>query len=105
MFVAAVSSGRIFRVTTNAVLAAGESTLSPSIKVHPDQVTKSIFIEGLKDKNATVEIISFEGRKVLEQKTLNTDNRIDVSGIPAGAYFVTINSGGEKAYSKKIILR
>ncbi len=105
MFVAAVSSGKIFRVTTNAVLAAGESTLSSSIKVYPDTATKSIFIEGLKDKNATVEIISFEGRRVLEQKTLNADNRIDVSGIPAGAYFVTINSGGEKAYSKKIILR
>lgn len=105
MFVAAVSSGRIFRVTTNAVLATGESTLSLSIKVYPDPATKSIFIEGLKDENAKVEIISFEGKKVLEQKTLNVDNRVDVSGIPAGAYFITINSGGEKAYSKKIILR
>ncbi|WP_294224988.1 PQQ-dependent sugar dehydrogenase [uncultured Chryseobacterium sp.] len=105
LFVAAVNSGKIFRVTTSAVLGTQENDLSTSIKVYPNPASKTIFIEGVKDKNATVEIYNFEGRKVLDQGKIDSDNSINISGIPAGAYFININSGNLKSYSKKLIIK
>ncbi|WP_294331516.1 PQQ-dependent sugar dehydrogenase [uncultured Chryseobacterium sp.] len=105
LFVAAVNSGKIFRVTTSAVLGTQENDLSTSIKVYPNPASKTVFIEGVKDKNATVEIYNFEGRKVLDQVKIDSDNSINISGIPAGTYFININSGNLKSYSKKLIIK
>ena len=104
LFVAAVTSGKIFRITTTS-LGTNESSISTQIKVYPNPASKKIFIEGMKDKNTTVEIISFEGRKVLEQGKIESDNSVNISGIPAGVYFINLNSGNEKSYSKKIIIK
>jgi glucose/arabinose dehydrogenase len=105
LFVAAVNNGKIFRLTTSAVLGTQESHLSTSIKVYPNPASKTVFIEGIKDKDATIEIINFEGRKVLEQGKIEKDNSLNISGIPAGAYFININSGNLKSYSKKLIIK
>jgi glucose/arabinose dehydrogenase len=104
LFVAAVNNGKIFRVTTTT-LGTQENDLSIQIKVYPNPASKKIFIEGLKDKNTSVDIINFEGRKVLTQAKIGKDNSVDISGIPAGAYFITLNSGDLKAYSKKLIIK
>ncbi len=104
LFVAAVTSGKIFRITTTN-LGVQENELSNPIKVYPNPASKKIFIEGVKDKNAIVEIINFEGRKVLEQGKIESDNSVNISGIPAGVYFINLNSGNEKSYSKKIIIK
>lgn len=104
LFVAALN-GKIFRLTTSAVLGTQESDLSTSIKVYPNPASKTVFIEGLKDKNAHIEIINVEGRKVLEQGKIGSDNSINISGIPAGVYFININSGNLKSYSKKLIIK
>ncbi len=105
LFAAALSSGKIFKITTSAVLGTQENDLSTSVKVYPNPASKTVFIEGLKDKEATVEIYSFEGRKVLEQGKIDSNNSINISGIPAGTYFININSGNLKSYSKKLIIR
>lgn len=104
LFVAAVNSGKIFRITTTT-LGVQENDLSNQIKVYPNPASKKVFIEGVKDKNTTVEIISFEGRKVLEQGKIESDNSVNISGIPAGVYFINLISGNEKSYSKKIIIK
>ncbi|WP_336733395.1 PQQ-dependent sugar dehydrogenase [Chryseobacterium sp. VD8] len=104
LFVAAVTSGKIFRITTTT-LGVQENDFSNQIKVYPNPASKKVFIEGVKDKNTAVEIISFEGRKVLEQGKIESDNSVNISGIPAGVYFINLNSGNEKSYSKKIIIK
>ena len=105
LFVAAVNSGKIFRVTTSTTLGTQENDLSNQIKVYPNPASKKVFIEGVKDKNTSVEIINFEGRKVLEQGKIENDNSVDISGIPAGVYFINLNSGNQKSYSTKIIIK
>ena len=104
LFVAAVNSGKIFRITTTS-LGTNENSISTQIKVYPNPASKKVFIEGVKDKNTTVEIISFEGRKVLELGKIENGNSVNISGIPAGVYFINLNSGNEKSYSKKIIIK
>ncbi len=104
LFVAAVNNGKIFRVTTTT-LSTQENELSGAIKVYPNPASKKVYVEGIKDKNTTIEIINFEGRKVLKSAGVKSDNSLDISGIPAGAYFININSGNTKTYSKKLIIK
>lgn len=105
LFVAAVNNGKIFRVTTTT-LGTQENDLSNPIQVYPNPASKKVFVEGIKDKkNTTAEIISFEGRKILESAIIENDNSLDISGIPAGVYFININTGNTKTYSKKLIIK
>ncbi|MGE4515209.1 MAG: PQQ-dependent sugar dehydrogenase, partial [Chryseobacterium sp.] len=104
LFVAAVNNGKIFRVTTST-LATNENDLSSQIKIYPNPASKKVFIEGIKDKNTIVEIMNTEGRKVLEQSKIENDKSINISGIPAGVYFINLNSGNQKVYSKKLIIQ
>ncbi|MEC3876870.1 PQQ-dependent sugar dehydrogenase [Chryseobacterium salviniae] len=104
LFVAAVNNGKIFRVTTST-LGTNENGLSSQIKVHPNPASKKVFIEGIKDKNTTVDITNPEGRKVLVNAKIESDNSLNISGIPAGVYFLHLNSENQKSYSKKLIIK
>lgn len=104
LFVAAVNNGKIFRVTTTS-LGTQENENLAEIKVYPNPASKKVFIEGLKDKNISVEIINFEGRRILESVNIENDNSIDISGIPAGVYFINLKSGNLKSYSQKLIIK
>ncbi len=104
LFVAAVNNGKIFKVTTTS-LSTNENELSSSIKMYPNPASKKVFIEGIKDKNTTIDITNPEGRKVLENAKMESDNSLNISGIPAGVYFLHINSDNQKSYSKKLIIK
>ncbi len=103
LYVAAVNSGKIFKISTGT-LGTNENTLA-SIKVYPNPASKEIFIDGVKDKKATLEIISAEGRKVLEADQITNGKSINISGIPAGVYYINLKSGELKSYSQKLIIK
>ncbi|MFZ4927902.1 PQQ-dependent sugar dehydrogenase [Chryseobacterium sp. Mn2064] len=103
LYVAAVNSGKIFKISTGT-LSTQENTLT-SIKVYPNPASKEIFIDGIKDKKATLEIISAEGRKVLETDQIINGKGINISGIPAGVYYINLKSGELKSYSQKLIIK
>ncbi len=103
LYVAAVNSGKIFKITTGT-LATQENTLG-TIKVYPNPASKEIFIEGIKDEKATLEIINSEGRKVLTADKISNGTGINISGIPAGVYFINLKSGTLKSYSQKLVIK
>jgi hypothetical protein len=45
-----------------------------------------------------------EGRTVLESK-VKDDGSVDISGLSAGIYFVTIRSENLKIYSQKLVVK
>lgn len=104
LYVAAVNSGKIFKITTGT-LSTQENNSLGKINVYPNPVDKEIFINGIKDKKASAEIISSEGRKVLEINQIINGKGIDISGIPAGVYFINLKSGELKSYSQKIVIK
>lgn len=104
LYVAAVNSGKIFKITTGT-LGTEENNNLGKINVYPNPAHKEIFIKGTKDKKVTAEIISMEGRKVLEARQIIDGKGIDISGIPAGVYFINIKSGNLKSYSQKIVVK
>lgn len=103
LYVAAVNSGKIFKISTGT-LGTQENTLG-TIKVYPNPASKEIFIDGVTDKKATLEIISAEGRKVLETDQIIHGKGINISGIPAGVYYINLKSGALKSYSQKLIIK
>lgn len=104
LYVAAVNSGKIFKISTGT-LGTQENNNLGSVKVYPNPASKQIFINGVKDKKATAEIISAEGRKVLETDQIVNGKAIDISKIPAGVYFINLKSGNTKSYSQKLIIK
>jgi glucose/arabinose dehydrogenase len=103
LYVAAVNNGKIFKISTGT-LGTQENTLA-SVKVYPNPASKEIFIDGVTDKKATLEIISAEGRKVLETDKISNGKGINISGIPAGVYYINLKSGELKSYSQKLIIK
>ncbi|AYZ11466.1 T9SS C-terminal target domain-containing protein [Chryseobacterium arthrosphaerae] len=104
LYVAAVNSGKIFKITTGT-LSTKENDPLATMKIYPNPASKEIFIEGIKDKKITAEIISAEGRKVLETGQVTSGKSIDISGIAAGVYFINVKSGDLKSYSQKIVIK
>jgi len=104
LFVAALNTGKIYKITTGT-LSTQENTHLNELKIYPNPASKKVFIEGLQDKNSIAEIISAEGRRVLEGAKINSDNSVDISGIPSGVYYLILKSGDLKSYSQKLIVK
>ncbi len=104
LFVAAVNSGKVFKITTGS-LATDETSDLISINVHPNPASEKVFIEGLPDMNNTADLISTEGKIVLEKAKIEYDGSVDITGIPPGAYYLIIKSGDVKSYSQKLIIK
>ncbi|WP_160138803.1 PQQ-dependent sugar dehydrogenase [Chryseobacterium sp. c4a] len=104
LYVAGVESGKIFKITTGT-LNIRENNLSETLKIYPNPASKEIFISGIKDKSVTAEIISADGRKVLVTDHITNEKGINISGIPAGVYFINLKSGDYKSYSQKIVIK
>ncbi len=103
LYVAAVNSGKIFKISTGT-LSTHENSLA-NIRVYPNPASKEVFIDGVTDKKATLEIISAEGRKVLETDRITNGKGINISGIAAGVYYINLKSGELKSYSQKLIIK
>ncbi|WP_313000782.1 PQQ-dependent sugar dehydrogenase [Chryseobacterium gleum] len=104
LYVAAVNNGKIFKITTGT-LGTQEDNAFGNIKVYPNPASKEVFIDGVKDKKATLEIISADGRKVMETDKVSNGKGINISGIPAGVYYINLKSGELKSYSQKLIIK
>ncbi|QIY90359.1 PQQ-dependent sugar dehydrogenase [Chryseobacterium gallinarum] len=104
LYVAAVNTGKIFRITTGTLGTQENNTLE-TVKIYPNPASKEIFINGIRDPKITAEIINAEGRKVLETQQIINGKSIDISGIPAGVYYINLKSGDLKSYSQKLIIK
>lgn len=104
LYIAGVESGKIFKITTGT-LNTHENELSGTIKIYPNPASKEIFVSGIKDKSVTAEIITADGRKVLATDRITGEKGINISGIPAGVYFINLKSGDYKSYSQKIVIK
>lgn len=103
LYVAAVNNGKIYKITTST-LGTQENNLT-QVRIYPNPASERVFIEGLEYADAKVELISTEGRKVLDEIKLDSENSFDITGIPAGVYYLNIKSGDLKAYSQKLIIK
>lgn len=104
LYVAAVNSGKIFKVKTNSSLAISETEFNP-IRIYPNPASETIFIDGFTDKKTSVDLVGTDGRMVMENAKVNEDNSLDISWVPAGMYYIIVKSGDLKSYSQKLIIK
>ncbi|KMQ64214.1 cadherin [Chryseobacterium sp. FH2] len=104
LYIAAVNNGKVYKITTGT-LGTQENNNLGQIKIYPNPASTEVFVNGIKDKKVTAEIISAEGKKVLEAGLINDGESINISGIPAGVYYINLKSGGLKSYSQKLIIK
>lgn len=103
LYVAAVTSGKIFKITTGT-LAVGETDYESPVRIHPNPASEKVFIEGFNEKKRSADLISTEGKIVLENAKIENDNSINITGIPTGTYYLILKSGDIKSYSQKLIV-
>jgi hypothetical protein len=84
-------------------LSVDNNILDDKLSVYPNPVVDVLNIDTLKNlTNASFSIISSSGQSVVNSKSLNTNNSVDVSGLSSGIYFLSIVSDEEKKQYKFI---
>ncbi len=104
LYVAAVTSGKIFKIVSGT-LATDEAVMSEPIKVYPNPASEKIFVNMNNLQKISAEIISSEGLKVLEQRVIDHENGINITGIPAGVYYLILKNGDLKSHSQRIVIK
>jgi hypothetical protein len=82
-------NGILFSDYLTATSNKNQSSTLPSLKVYPNPVQHSLFINGSNSSNQTASIYNVLG-KLLERITVIPDQGIDVSGLEMGIYFVEV---------------
>ena len=103
LYVAAVTSGKIFKITTGTLAVAETDNYSP-VRIYPNPAYDKVFIEGFDEKKRSADLISTEGKIVLENARIENDGSIDITGIPTGTYYLILKSGNIRSYSQKLIV-
>lgn len=85
-----------------AVLSTEEITQNQDVKLYPNPVQNGkLFIEG-NQEISVIHMYNLTGKKVLTVKQANIEN-VDVSGLNAGMYIITIESNQQQIHRKIII--
>lgn len=85
-----------------SVLSAKETELNQS-KIYPNPAKTEIFVE-LKSSNATASIYDSKGSLIRSGlKMTSGKNRIDVSTLTSGVYFIEISDGNNKVFTHKFM--
>ncbi len=75
-----------------------------SVMIFPNPANDKLFIEGLKDKNTSVSILSLDG-KLIKQINMKGNNSIDISDIRQGVFLIHLINSESYLIEKLIIQR
>jgi aminopeptidase YwaD len=102
---AAVGALQHFATASTSLLATDEVKQNPLelIKVYPNPAKDYLQVEVPKTiKNFNLELSDMSGRLLLNREN---ETKVNVSGVPDGAYLVTVKSEGKTAVRKIIIAK
>jgi len=74
-----------------------------TIYPNPSNGQFTIDVTGFENKNIAVSIFSQMGRNVFENSSLKNQEKVDLSNLPKGIYFVTLTSGADAVQRKLVI--
>lgn len=101
------ASGRPFQHVTVYPLGVEEATTHDVLKIHPNPATD--FIEVVYDlgQNPTelLQITSAAGTVLKEERLNNKNTRIDISGLSAGWYVITLKTTAGEMLRTKLVVR
>jgi hypothetical protein len=80
-----------------------EEVETNEILFYPNPVKDKFFIKNDKQKITKLRILDVQGRTLVEKRGMQTQLEIDLSELPKGIYFVTIESDGKIRQTEKVI--
>lgn len=86
---------------SHTYVGLNEKIIFDDIKIYPNPFTDKLTIssESFEDQNIQLKIINSIGQEVHMQNNLNDNNEIDLSNLPKGLYFLTIeNKSSNKTF-------
>lgn len=103
LYIAAINNGNIYKITTSTL--GTQETVFDQVKIHPNPAHERVFVEGLQSISAKVDLISTDGKKVMDSIKLDSENSFDVTGITPGVYYINIKSSDYKEFNQKLIIK
>lgn len=85
-------------------VSVNETKENNSILFYPNPANDLLNLEGI-PQNANIYIVDFAGKIVIERTVQNYFERIDVSSLNSGIYFLHLVNNGNRITSEKIIIR
>ena len=73
-----------------------------NISIYPNPVTNNLNVAGLTGKS-TLKITNIAGKTMMEQNTDANSLNIDLSGLKAGTYILSLTDEAERIFIKKFI--
>lgn len=75
-----------------------------TVRVYPNPANDVLWIENSKNASMNVIILDLSGKQMMNAEQVTGKSSLNISELPAGVYFLTIESNGKKAYQKFIKL-
>jgi hypothetical protein len=97
----------IDNISTSGTVGVHENSLIKNINIFPQpaQDVLNIQVELNQNISMTYEVADITGRKILSAKMNSTSERIDVSTLSKGNYFIALrNEDGAVLYTSKFII-
>lgn len=106
-----VNNGRSMLAGDPTTGEAADFRLLPSdfrLQVYPNPTAGTLTVELPQDislDGATLQVIDLYGRVLQTRTTLDYRQELDLSGLPAGTYFVRVQTAGQSVWTERIVLQ
>ena len=81
----------------------GIPTYDQSIKVYPNPTSDCLILQTDMESTKTIQVLDLFGKVVLEEKSGDSQIKMDVSRLPSGCYFVKVTDVSQHVYTSKFI--
>jgi len=80
---------KITKIDLNSVPTSITENIPISVFVNPNPTTNEIYLKGIEDEKVIIEMFSLTGELLFQKEIYSTD-KIDISMLPVGSYFIRI---------------
>ncbi len=95
----------VFTVLEGGLMVSAKEAELPQMKIYPNPANDLISIELSEfQENLSATLYSFSGVKMAEQQLGNLKENMDVSGLPAGMYFLVVRGESGGVLARKIVV-
>ena len=89
-----------FRLESGLQVSLEGYPLEPQFEVYPNPANEKITFNGI--DQATVSILTNEGRVISVNEISKSNNTIDLNSMPTGIYYILVDQDG-KRFTEKLI--
>ena len=98
-----ISPNSIIVTELNGVIGI-EEIRNVNIKLFPNPSNNHIFISGLNEDFTNINIYNFLGKLILHEKLTHSNlQKINITTLPVGIYFINLENTSKKSYTYKLI--